>query len=322
MAEQNAEHGADDKKGTAASFVRDAYAQLRCLEADKALECLDKALRVNFEHKEALYAINCLSWWLEKIKNLGTMQDYYSKGTYLLSQWKSFYGFLERLDGTFDTCLYSIRHFVYSLALKNYTKVLEDSVLRHDPELLLQVGRCYKGVGDYEKALAFLKGAYQFKKEDGQSISELADVYALLGETKASKGLFREAFYVDPLSVDLNSLESDMIHRLVESIEKLGFTGNALLERMGVYGALFGVFSVKRALKLTEAARLKQSIFLLENEVVTNPEEKNVLVPRLINKYLWLMDYYENEKDAYSLIEVIKLKIKLIEPSIYERFMR
>ncbi|GMO29014.1 MAG: hypothetical protein Ta2F_04410 [Termitinemataceae bacterium] len=302
-------------------FVRNAYSKLKELKPQDALNCLDEALRVNFEHKEALYAIKCLNWWADKIKNLETLANSYERGMFLISQWKSYYGFLERLGEQFDSCQYAMRHLVYSLALQNYRAVLDDGAMRHDPELLLQVGRCYKGVGDYEQSLLFLKQANQFKKEDGQAISELADVYALIGETKASKVLFREAFYVDPCSVQIDSLESDMIHRLADSVAKLGFSGDELLESMGVYGTLLGVFTAKRVLKLSEAAKLKQSIFLLENELLTNPLNKSVLVPRLINKYLWLMDYYENEENSYSLIEGIKLKIKLIDPSIYERFM-
>ncbi|GMO26473.1 MAG: hypothetical protein Ta2B_06670 [Termitinemataceae bacterium] len=313
---------AQSESGKVGDFVRNAYAKLKELQPQEALSCLDEALRANYEHKEALYAIKCLNWWLEKIKNLEDFPDYYGRAVYLLSQWKAYYDFLELMNEKFDTCQYAIRQFVYGTALQNFMEVLNEAVLRHDPELLLQVGRCYKGVGDYEKSLKYLKHAYQYKKEDGKAISELADVYALIGDTKASKGLFREAFYIDPLSVEIETLESDMIHRLAENVSDLGFCGDALLERIGVYGALFGVFSVKRVLKLTEVAKLKQSIFLLENELLTNPQEKNVLVPRLINKYLWLMDHYENEKDSYSLIEGIKLKIKLIEPSIYERFMR
>jgi tetratricopeptide (TPR) repeat protein len=320
------DYGGDTEKrlemSGAQALVREAYNKLKELKPEEALEDLDNALRVNFEHKEALYALNCLNWWLEKMKNLEAFRDPYSKGAFLLSQWKGYYGFLDRMGEQFDSCQYAVRRFVYSLALQNYREVLEDGTMRHDPELLLHVGRCYKGVGDYEKALLYLKQAYQYRKEDGRAISELADVYALIGEAKASKGLFREAFYIDPLSVDIQSLESDMIRRLAENVAKQGFSGDELLERIGVYGSLLGVFSAKRELKLSELAKLKQSVFLLENEVRTNTGNKNVLVPRLINKYLWLMDYYENEKDSSSLIEEIKLKIKIIEPSVYERFMR
>jgi len=65
---------------------------------------------------------------------------------------------------------------------------------KQEPELLLRIGRCYKGVGNYEEALHYLEEASATKKDDAETISELADVYALVDEGRLAKALFREAF--------------------------------------------------------------------------------------------------------------------------------
>jgi hypothetical protein len=51
------------------------------------------------------------------------------------------------------------------------------------------------------------------------------------------------------------------------------------------------VFSVKREMKPLEFGKLKQSIFLLEREIESEPRARG-LVPRLINRYFWLIDHY------------------------------
>ena len=89
-----------------------------------------------------------------------------------------------------------------------------------------------------------------------------------------------------------------------------------------MYGCLFGVFSVKRELKQVEAGRLKQSIFTLETELRGNPEQNALLKPRLINRYFWLIDHYENTREEPELIEETLLKIKVTDAEIYERYTR
>ncbi|GHU40972.1 hypothetical protein FACS1894190_08520 [Spirochaetia bacterium] len=301
-------------------LIREAYKKLKEANPEDALAALNGALRVNYECEEALYTLKCLNWWLEKIKNLDAAGDSYSKGAFIISQWKSYLLFLNRLGIGFDTSRYAVRHFVYGLALGFYKEVLEDGSDRFDPSLFFQIGRCYKGVGDYVSASEYLGKVVHFKKEDALALSELADVKAMLGETREAKVLFREAFFIDPQGVDIDSLESALIRSLIDNVASRGYSGGELLERLPVYAALMGLFSVKREIKLAELGRLKQAIFSLENEVRNNHEDKNVLIPNLINKYLWLMDYYESVHENPSAIEEIKLKIKIIEPDIYDRF--
>ncbi|MDR2660221.1 MAG: hypothetical protein LBC27_09605 [Spirochaetaceae bacterium] len=321
----NTLHGTmENAESIARSLIQEAYEKLKETKPEEALEKLEQALRVDYTQQEALYALKCLNWWLERIKNLNNsdgVRDPYSKGSFLLSQWKSYYSFLDLIGSAYETCQYAVKRFVYGLALKNYQEALADGVLRHDPGLLEQIGRCYKGMGSYEEALNYLKQAAQFKQEDAATISALADVYALLGEAKAAKALFREAFFMDPQRVDLDDMESGLILSLVKRVADMGYSGPELLEWIPVYGALLGVFTVKRELKIAELGRLRQRIFDLESKLRGSPKEENLLTPSLLNKYLRLIDHYEGKDDGGALIDEIKLKIKIIKPVVFERYM-
>jgi tetratricopeptide (TPR) repeat protein len=306
-------------------LIQQAYDNLKASDAVSAQRILEDALKVDYEHPEVVYALKCVTWWLERIKKLEDFRDAYDKGGFILSQWKSFYSFLDRIKdgrGGYEPCMYAIRRFVFSTALRFFEDVLGDGINRHDPGLLLQVGRCYKGVGNYDLAIKYLEQAARFKRDDGETLSELADVNALLEETRAAKVLFREAFFADPQGVDLRSMESELIIRLRDTVAQLGKTGPELLEWIPIYGCLYGVFSVKRELKPVEVGRLKQSIFALENEIRSRPDNLSLLVPRLINRYFWLIDQYENTGEDPGLIEETLLKIKIIEPAVYEKYTR
>ncbi|MDR2535824.1 MAG: tetratricopeptide repeat protein [Treponema sp.] len=301
-------------------LIQKAYDSLKASDAAAAAKLLEEALAIDFEHPEVIHALKCLNWWLDKIKRLPEFHNPYDRGGFILSQWKSYYIFLDRIGEDFDPCQYALRRFVFSTALQSFQDVLGDGVNQHDPGILLQVGRCYKGAGNYELSLKYLEQAIRFKREDGETLSELADVYALLEETKAAKVLFREAFFLDPQGIDLRSMESEMIKRLRDWVRELGYEGSVLAEWLPIYGCLLGVFSVKRELKPVELTRLKQSIFTLETEIRNNPFQEDLLKPRLINRYFWLIDHYENTREDPSQVEETMLKIKVIDPVIYERY--
>ncbi|MDR2602076.1 MAG: hypothetical protein LBC53_06465 [Spirochaetaceae bacterium] len=302
-------------------FVRKAYDSLKEGRPSDALSALDEALKIDFEHSEVLYALKCLNWWIENLGGLDDRDDPYGRGLNILSQWKNYYNFLEKIGNNFDSCQYAIRRFVFSAALEALKQVQNDGMDRHNPELLLNLGRCYKGIGNYEAASEYLGKAAGFRREDAAALSEFADVNALLGETTAAKALFREAFYVDPQAVDINAMESELIKNLAAHTRDEGKTGKEINEWLPVYGILTGVFSVARKLNPLEASKLVQSVKSLENDLRTNPKNEPELMPRLLNKYLWLMSHYEMNKDKNAVAEIV-LKIRIYDSAIYERYIK
>jgi tetratricopeptide (TPR) repeat protein len=264
--------------------------------------------------------MKCLSWWLERVKKLEDFHDPFERGGFLISQWKAFHGFLDRIGQAGDSCLYAMRHFVFSRALGFFQGLLGDGANQQDPGLLFLVGRCFKGLGSYEEAVKYLEQASRFRREDSATLSELADVNALLGDSRAAKVLFREAFFLDPQGIDLTSMESEMIIRLRDRVMDLGFSGPALAEWIPVYGCLFGVFSVKRELKPVELGRLKQSVLVLESEFRSRQDGNGLVKPRLINRYFWLIDHYEQARDKGEMVEETMLKIKFVDQAVYEQY--
>ena len=314
-------------------LIHNAYESLKKGDADSALGLLKNALEIDYEHPEVIYALKCLNWWLEKLKRLEDLNDPYEQGGYILSQWKLYFGFLDRIEESghpdktslaYDSCQYAIKRFVFSRALGYFLHILENGN-QQDTELLLQTGRCCKGAGDWEKALNYLEQASRLRREDSAILSELADVNALLGDERAAKVLFREAFFLDPQEIDLYSLESEMILALMEKVKAMGHTGPLAAEWIPVWGCIWGVFAIKRELKPVELSRLKQNISSLENECRGHngggkSEQEPFIKPRLLNRYFWLIDNCEYSRDTSGLIDETMLKIKVIDQAVYEQY--
>ena len=336
-------HAAAKQTENVESLILKAYSSLKDGDTDSAQSFLKEALKTDFEHPEVLYALKCLRWWLEKLLVLDEHSDPYEGGEYILSQYKSYNAFLERIEETagqqdsapvqdtefpvetFDACQYALKRFVFSKALIYFRPLLGDGANQQDPSLLLQAGRCCKGSGDWEEALTYLEQAGRYKRDNSAILSELADVNALLGKEKAAKVLFREAFFLDPQEIDLQAMESEMIIRLRNKVRGMGYSGQELAEWIPVWGYIWGIFSIKRELKPVELGRLKQSILSLESEYRSQngwqKPEKNLLAkPRLLNRYFWLIDNCEYSRDTSGLKEETMLKIKFIDSVVYESY--
>ncbi|MBN2050081.1 MAG: tetratricopeptide repeat protein [Spirochaetales bacterium] len=287
----------------------------------RAKVVLEKALGIDFEHPEVLASLKCAQFWEDRHSRLEGYTDPFDKGEFLLKEWKVFSTFLSAAGCPGQEGLFPIRQWVFSTALEQYLRLLE-SPDSEDTELLFKVGRCYKGSGDYLQAQRFLETAGQKRKKEPAILAELADCYALLNEVRISKVFFREAFFIDPQLVELAFLESVMMTRLMDRLRTDGLKDPELTEWIPVYATLYGVFNVKRELKPLEYGKLKQAIFNLEADLDGGRyEDGNFLVPRLINRYFWLIDHYVMSGESREMIQEVLEKIKKLDASVYEHYI-
>lgn len=289
-------------------------------EAEKIYE---KALSIDFENKDVIAGLKCSKYWIERYKQLEAIgSDEFTRSEYLYNEWKAFTQFLNRLNTPFRQGVSVIKQWVFQTALSGYLSA-SSTVGSSDEELLLRIGKCYKGMGDYDKALEYLESASRKKRDDPEILGELADCYAFINETRIAKAFFREAFFIDSQKVNINFLESELIVRLIEKLRVIGYSELVLKEWIPVYAVLWGIFNVKRELKPLELGKLKQSVFSLENRITEtkSDEERSVLIPRLINRYFWLIDHYIIISEPRDKVEEVLRKIRSIDESVYEQYI-
>ena len=297
------------------------YDLLKSGELEQANRELTGILQQDLENIEVIYALTSINYWSDKLKKAMTASTAFERGEYMVSQWKSYTLYIQKQGNEYEPVLYAIKQCVFTLALRFYQSLYREDGTAQDPELYRKIGLCYKELGDYEKALHLLEQAKDGDKDSPAILAELADCYALCGEVRLSKVLFREAFFQGASRIELYFLESEIVQRLVLQVRALGYTGTEMVEWIPVYGVLYSVFNVKRELRALEFGKLKQAIFALENEIKNASDEtRSILVPRLINHYFWLIDHYVNVNDEKTRINEVLLKIKLLDTDVYNRY--
>lgn len=301
-------------------MLKNAYEHMKNGAFGDAETVLEEALSIDFDSGEVICALKCAGFWAERSQRYADIEDSFERGEFLLKQWEVFQDFLARNEDSFERGIFSLKQWVFGKALGDFLSLL-DSPLGSDPEILYRVGRCYKGKGNYKQALEYLEASNHQKADDPRIIAELADCYALIDEIKAAKVFFREAFFLDPQAVDVGSMESMMIKRLVSALTDMGIAPPALAEWLPVYGVLYGVFNVKRELRSLEFGKLKQSIFSLQSTFQESGRTEFTTEPRLINRYFWLIDHYlAAGSDSREKVDEVLERIREINPSIYSEY--
>ncbi len=285
---------------------------------DEARSELENALSIDFNSSDVITGLKYVNFWIERKSRFYSVSGHFERGMYLFRQWEKFQDFVEKNGGKDEMTLYALKYWVFSQALYHFLEILNHSP--DDYEMLIKIGISYKNLGDYCKALEYLEYASRKKSDDSELLSEMADCYAFINEVRAAKIYFREAFFMDSQKVNLYSMESLLIGKLIDMVRGQGYEKEELKEWIPVYGVLYGVFNIKRELKALELGKLKQSVSSLENRYEEEPELRYLIIPRLINRYFWLIDYYINVKDSRDRVEDILKKINKLNPSVYELY--
>jgi tetratricopeptide (TPR) repeat protein len=298
-----------------------ACAALRGGAFPEAVDALERILEDDVEAPGASSALKCASFWREHLDGERAGKGGFERGERLLALWRLFQSFAERLPDVSERILFAIKQHVFSSALACYEEAVPAGTDGGDPDVLLQAGRCCKGTGNYERAVELLERANRERRDDARILAELADCYSLVNEARAAKAFFREAFFVDPQSVDLPGLEAPLIRRLSRRLAERGYTGAELAEWIPVFGAAWGVFNVKRELKPLEFGKLKQGIYQLEKDLrAADAAGSTVLAPRLINRYMWLIDHYMATGEPRERIDEVLARIREIDPAVHAEY--
>ena len=306
------------------TMLQPALAFLKQGDLEQAHTSLGRLLEQDLENPQVMYTLKGVSFWLDRVRYSQALADDFLRGEYIISQWKPFLDYIRKKGDFNEPIIYALKCSVFTIALQLYQSLLNGAESVHNTaEIYRKTGLCYKALGDYETAIGCLQYAADMNTNSSAILAELADAYALSGEVRLAKVFFREALFKNASEIEICFLESEIIYALVTKITAIGYTGEELLEWLPVYGTLDGILNVKRELKALELGKLKQSIYMLENELrEKDVKNKKLLVPRLINYYFWLIDHYMNGMVEKSKIDEILLRIKLLDEKIYDRYIR
>lgn len=277
---------------------------------------LDRAHRLDIDNPEIKEGLKYCMFWEQRSGRLNPEMPDYDRGHYILQEWDQFHRSYP--EPSFFKGLEAIRHWCHTQVIDSFKKSLNRHRENTDT-ILLEMGLWAKNMGHYEESLRYLGRAFRENNESAVIAAHLGDVYGLLNQTKQSKILLKEAFFLSPSEVPLEALESGIIIRLVEKVKAEGYSGELLAEWLPVYACVWNIFNVRREIRPHEYEKLKQSIFVLKNRREECPSEANI-VPRLINSYFRLLDYHIVKKSEKSAVDEILMNIQLLDASIYKLY--
>ena len=282
----------------------------------------ESALSIDFEHTGIQSALKSSLYWKDRLARSESLSGPEERGDFLLREWN---GFLTRfrsyLDDPYESGLTAIQDWVFEAAATAFLEQVpfEEEPRQHD--LVLKAARTWKALGAFDRAMESLDKVLQLRPEDAGALFEMADCLNALGETTKSRLLFREAFYWDAQAVNLDFVSTTVIQELAERLKSLDYSPSEVKEWIPVHAVVQGIFSSRRTLKSLEVGHLKQSINALKSEMHDREPAKLVL-PRLLYRYFWLIDYYTSINENPKKIEDVLLNIKLLDSKIYELYTR
>lgn len=300
--------------------LQEAILNLRLGQPEEAYEITSSLFEHELESKELVYTNRCCVFWIEAKKRLNQIDDPYERSENTLLEWKSFKNFITHEIEVYEPAFYAVKKGFFTNALNNFSKLLDGSDSLQKAEMYKRTGICYKKLGDFENARMCLIEANNAHEGLSSVLAEMADCYSLCGDDRLGKVLFREAFFRNPEFIDIDFLDSQLIKYLIQKVQEKGFNGKTLLYWIPVYGVIEGVFNIKRDLSSLEVAKLAKNIYQMENEYKEPYCNTEVLVPKLLNSYFWLIDHYVLTHENVSKINEILLKIKILDSKIYEAY--
>lgn len=308
--------------------IKKALGYLEKADPTEAIKVLSPLFEYEFDCPPLIFTSACCNFWARRMNKVLQSPESFERGEMLLTDWKEFMqDFVANRMGTkYLPTINASQRGVFSFALQNYETAIKKAATSSS---LRRAALCYKKLGNYDESLLYLAKARETEGSQtasAQALAETADCYALCGTDRNAKVLFREAFYLAPDEIDLSLLDSQLIRCLIEKTAALGYRANLLGRWIPVWGTLWGVFCVKRGINATEAIKLRQEIFSLENEMDVRDCDKAAIVPRLLNLYFWYIDYLTlirvRDSDASKAINDILLKIKILDKDVYEVYKK
>ena len=300
--------------------LEDVLERLRQGNPDKARQIISILFENDIDNKVLAFINKCCSFWILSEEKLRDLNDPFDRNENIISEWKTIQTFYFNDKDAYEPAKIAIQRGYFSNALEGYKKLFEEKDAFQRAEVFKNAGICYKKLGEFQAAKNLLTEANKLYPNQASVIAELADCYSLCGEDKFGKLLFREAFFIDPGSIDLDFLDSTLIRCLIKKAQDKGHKGKTLQYWIPVYGVLNGVFNIKRELSSQEVALLKKDIYAMENEYKDPACNSGILVPHLLNYYFRLMDHYVLAHESVAKINEVLLKIKILDSSVYEAY--
>jgi|GEM_PF-4497766 len=276
----------------------------------------EDAVRFIPEHHEHIRQM--LDFWRLRKDTVERSDDLIKKKELLLREWRIFYRLYLQLG--LDIEYYrALKEWVFTLLLEA-AKTPVSGEDEHQASYYL--GIAHLMLSEHHDAITCLNRAVQNNPGNMRYLAGLASCWEQFGHDFQARLMFREAFFQDPDAVDIACLGSRIIDAIIERILNFQYPIDSIRYWIPVFGRIFCFFNVKRALTTLEYGSLVKRIRTLENHLSgsTDQDDPSVL-PKLLNGYLWMIDYHEATGRNLDKIKEVESQFKDADPAIYALYI-
>ena len=306
--------------------INEAYAHIEAGDFTQAVKKIDHLLTINPDYPGLAEAYRVARFWESRKKAMDELNKGKETADFLMTQWDEFQGFAQSKGLVSATAYQKAMRYVFFSASEHYTIAFND---RENPtdnlQLLMQLGTCFIRLGEYQHTIEALEYARSAYRSNACILSLLAESYYHTGDVPRALLYFREAFLLNPSEIDIQLLSAKPIIEAVELVKQHKPDCTDVREWVPVMAHIHDIFYVKRQLNSSQLEVIKKDIVKLEASFQTLDKEKiaqSNVVPRLINRYLWMLDYFEFQQyDQKSLFD-IRDRLIAIDKGLFESYFQ
>jgi len=292
---------------------KEIYSKLKNGEFDSVEELSLKLMDDDIHNSDCDSLLKIAKFW----KNRSELFSYSDEnGEKLFHEWDIFLDFCSTNKIDNKKAVISIKEFVFTNIVDTLIETYRTASLP-SVETLIMLGQSFYEIGIIEKAIETLEYALSIsgENEDVRIYVLLGNVYTDTGNNQMAMIMFNEAFLKFPQFIDISFVNFQPIQKVHEMVLTDGFKENEILEWIPVYGYIYNALTVKRKIDSIEYEDLKRKLLDYERSLKVDKKVVNIIIPRLINFYLWLFDYYFYQLSALGSCKNI---IKRIDDLISE----
>ncbi len=289
----------------------------------EALERIDDLMSQNPDYPGLSDIYRTAKFWLNRIDDLAGLEEGKMTADFLMKEWEYFTRYASEKNMLQSASYNSVMKHVFFRASEHYTIafVREQSTVDNF-DLLINLGICFVRLEDHRRAIDTLEYARSSLRSSARLMSLLGESYYHINEIPKSLLYFKEAFFMNPSEIDLALIRAKPVADLVEIAMKLKPQSDAR-EWIAIFGYLHDVFYVKRNLNSQQVETIKKEIYTLETALgkagMDRAGETNI-IPRLITKYLWMMDYFEYQNYDFNSITDIRSRLLKLDKDLFKDY--
>ena len=291
----------------------------------EAIKKLDKLMNLNPDYPGLVDSYRTAKFWHNREKDLKKVEEGKNTADFLMEEWALFDDYAASKNMQSSSAYKSAMKFIFYRASENYKIAFQrNEETGSKLELLINLGECFLRLGEYKFAVETLEHARNSYSANARTMFILGASYYHLDDIPKSLLFFKEAFLTDPSELNLSLIDVKPINDITDIIKKSGRRYRDIREWIPVYGFITDIFYVRRNINKHQLELLKSEVFSLEkNYIKLNSDEieSTNILPRMLNKYLWLLDYYVHQNINFENSGQIRERLLILDRELFEEFL-